>query len=66
MLRQVPYFAHAAEPSLADLARQAVQRGYGPGEAFFLEGDPAAGLWIVESGRVKAYKLSPEGEALDL
>jgi CRP/FNR family transcriptional regulator len=28
----------------------------------FLEGSPSAGLWIVENGRVKAYKLSPDGQ----
>jgi CRP/FNR family transcriptional regulator len=27
----------------------------------FLEGDPAEGLWIVEKGRVKVFKLSPDG-----
>jgi CRP/FNR family transcriptional regulator len=28
----------------------------------FLEGEPSAGLWIVENGRVKAFKLSPDGQ----
>lgn len=27
-----------------------------------MEGDPSAGLWIVESGRLKACKLSPDGK----
>jgi len=62
MLRQHPYFAYVAGPSLDDLAQRAVHRSYGPGEMIFLEGDASAGLWIVESGRVKAYKLSPDGQ----
>jgi CRP-like cAMP-binding protein len=28
----------------------------------FLEGEPSAGLWLVENGRIKAYKLSPDGQ----
>jgi CRP-like cAMP-binding protein len=62
MLRQVPYFAHLAEPQLALLAGQAVGRTFGPGEILFLEGEPSAGLWVLENGRVKAYKLSPDGQ----
>jgi CRP-like cAMP-binding protein len=62
MLRQLPYFADVAAPSLHELARKAVQRAFRPEEMIFMEGDPSAGLWIVESGRVKAYKLSPDGK----
>ncbi|OQY34594.1 MAG: hypothetical protein B6I38_02265 [Anaerolineaceae bacterium 4572_5.1] len=31
------------------------------GETLFLEGDPCAGLHIVQSGGVKLYRLSPQG-----
>lgn len=62
MLRQLPYFAHVAEPTLNELAAQAVHCTFAPNEMIFLEGESSAGLWIVENGRVKAYKLSPEGQ----
>lgn len=62
ILRQIPYFAHVAEPHLNSLAQQAVRRSFSPGEVIFLEGAPSAGLWILENGRVKAYKLSPDGQ----
>jgi len=62
MLRQLPYFAYAAKLSLNELGQQAVQRSFSPDEMIFLEGDPSAGLWILEHGRVKAYKLSPDGQ----
>ncbi|MCO5195631.1 MAG: Crp/Fnr family transcriptional regulator [Anaerolineae bacterium] len=62
ILRQIPYFAHIAEPHLNSLAQQAVRRSFSPGEVIFLEGESSAGLWILESGRVKAYKLSPDGQ----
>lgn len=61
-LQHLPYFAHAAEAALVTLSQQAVYRTYRPGETIFLEGEPSAGLWIIENGRVKAYKLSPDGQ----
>jgi CRP-like cAMP-binding protein len=60
-LRQHSYFARAAEPQIVSLALQAIRRTFGAGEIIFLEGEPSAGLWILESGRVKAFKLSPDG-----
>lgn len=60
-LRRIPYFAHVADAQLALLAQHAICRTFAPGESIFLEGDPSAGLWIVEDGRVKAYKLSSDG-----
>ncbi|MBP6786403.1 MAG: Crp/Fnr family transcriptional regulator [Candidatus Promineofilum sp.] len=60
-LRQIPLFTGAAEAQIDALAHHAVPRHFAPGEALFMEGDPSAGLWILESGRVKAYKLSPDG-----
>lgn len=62
MLQQMPYFAHVTEPALNELAQQAVHRTLAANEMIFLEGEPSAGLWIVENGRVKAYKLSPDGQ----
>lgn len=62
MLRKLRFFAHVAEPSLNELARQAVHCTFASSEVIFLEGEPSAGLWIVENGRVKAYKLSPDGQ----
>jgi CRP-like cAMP-binding protein len=34
---------------------------YQAGETIFLEGDAALGLWLIEHGRVKIYKLSHAG-----
>ncbi len=62
MLRQLPYFAQVAESALNELASQAVHSTFAPNEMIFLEGESSAGLWIVENGRIKAYKLSPDGQ----
>lgn len=61
-LRHIPVFAGAAEEQLDALAGRAVLRRFLPGEVIFTEGEPSAGLWILGSGRVKAYKLSPDGD----
>jgi CRP/FNR family transcriptional regulator len=61
MLRRLPYFQHAAEDHVRALAARARSRVFARGELIFQEGDPSAGLWIIESGRVKAFKLSPDG-----
>lgn len=62
LLCHLPYFAHIAESTLNELTQQAIHCSFAPDEMIFLEGDPSAGLWIVENGRVKAYKLSPDGQ----
>lgn len=62
MLRQHPYFSRLNDAALEKLALQAAQRTFAASEMLFLEGDPSAGLWLLENGRVKAYKLSPDGQ----
>lgn len=61
MLRTVPYFAVLNRRVLQEIADRAQRRTYLPGEMIFLEGDPCAGLFIIESGQVKAFKTSSEG-----
>jgi CRP-like cAMP-binding protein len=62
MLQQLPYFAQVNDAALSELAQQAVRCTFTANEMIFLEGDPSAGLWILQNGRVKAYKLSPDGQ----
>ena len=61
LLRALPYFASLDEDTLAFIVAQAVRRTYSPDEVIFLEGDPCAGLFIVQTGHVKIYAASPEG-----
>lgn len=60
-LRPIPTFAGMDDRHLAALADHAVARRFVPGETIFVEGEPSAGLWIVQSGRVKAFKMSAAG-----
>lgn len=62
MLCHLPHFDHVADATLNELAQQAIHCTFVPNEMIFLEGESSAGLWLVENGRVKAYKLSPDGQ----
>jgi CRP/FNR family transcriptional regulator len=60
-LRSLVYFEDISADVIEVLAREAVRQVFASGEVIFIEGDPAAGLRIIEQGSVKIYKLSPEG-----
>ncbi len=40
---------------------RAVPRNYNPGEMLFHEGDPCAGLFVIEAGNVRIFKSSATG-----
>jgi CRP/FNR family transcriptional regulator len=61
LLRSIPYFASLDEDTLASIVTLAARRTYSPDEVIFLEGEPCAGLFIVQTGHVKIYTASPEG-----
>ena len=47
---------------LDSLASIAHMRDYERGRIIFSEGDEASGLYVVASGKIKIYKMSPEGK----
>jgi CRP/FNR family cyclic AMP-dependent transcriptional regulator len=61
LLHSVPYFARLDADAMTAAAVRAISRDYGKGAVIFLEGDPCAGLHVIEEGRVKLYKVSAEG-----
>lgn len=60
-LRVNPYFDELPEGVLKEIAAQTQLREYERGDMLFWEGDPCAGLHIMESGSVKLYRISPQG-----
>ena len=60
-LRKNPYFDNLPEEMLKEIAAHMQLRGFARGEMLFWEGDPCAGLHIIEEGSVKLYRLSPQG-----
>lgn len=61
ILQAHPYFAQVPALQLERLAQKARHRTFDPGQILFLTGEASAGLWILERGRVKVYKVVPEG-----
>ncbi|MBK8026382.1 MAG: Crp/Fnr family transcriptional regulator [Chloroflexi bacterium] len=61
-LGRLPYFRQQPAERIASLAQSAVLRLYSAGEILFLEGEPSSGLWLVEAGRIKVFKLNPDGQ----
>jgi CRP/FNR family transcriptional regulator len=60
-LRRVAIFADLSETELQFLAERAVPRNYSKGDLVFSEGDPCAGLFVIESGHLRIFKSSPAG-----
>jgi len=60
-LAALPYFSALDRADLTALAGQATCRHFAAGEMLFVQDEPSAGLWIVETGRVKIFRLSPGG-----
>jgi CRP-like cAMP-binding protein len=61
VLAAVPTFAGLDVATLAAVARAASRRHYAADQVVFLEGEPGAGLYVVEHGWLKAVKLAPSG-----
>lgn len=60
-LAKVPIFSGLTDNELAFLSQHAVPRQYAAGEQVFGEGEPCAGLYVVQSGRVRIFKSSVNG-----
>jgi len=57
----ITYFEGIAEDELTHIIDNTLLRTFSAGEMIFLEGEPVDGLWIVERGNVKIFKLNPDG-----
>jgi CRP/FNR family transcriptional regulator len=60
-LRQNLYFNEIAEALMQDVAAHTQLREYQRGDVLMWEGDPCAGLHIMEQGSANIYRLSPQG-----
>src|SRR5208282_6842983 len=61
VLKGVSIFSGLSEQEFAFLTSHLRQRKYAAGELIFGEGDPCAGLYVVQSGNVRIFKSSAGG-----
>jgi len=62
LLKQCPLFAGLREEDLKRIKGIALPRQVGKREVLFSEGEEAKGFYVILSGKVKLYKISPEGK----
>lgn len=61
-IKNCPLFAGTTPEDLDSLARIGKLRSHEKGDLLFSEGETAVGFFVVATGKVKIYKLSPEGK----
>jgi len=57
----IPLFEGLPGEQLKALSGISLQRTYEKGQLIFAEGDEGIGFYIVQSGRIRIFKISPEG-----
>ncbi|MGH2410118.1 MAG: Crp/Fnr family transcriptional regulator, partial [Chloroflexota bacterium] len=61
-LKALPYFRGLSNDELAPLAARCRQRMLDDNEIIMMEGQPAAGLYVIRAGRVRIFKTSSRGK----
>jgi len=62
LLKRCPLFAGLKDEDLKKVRAIATLRQAGKREVLFSEGEEAKGFYVILSGKVKLYKISPEGK----
>lgn len=62
VMSETPLFGGLSVEQLEKIKRIAVAKSYDRGQPVFWEGDEGTGFYIVVNGKVKVYKVSPEGK----
>lgn len=61
ILRKTPLFASLTEDEIQALSSRTSTKRLQRGELLFGEGDPCKGLYLVASGKIRIFKVSPAG-----
>lgn len=65
-IKECTLFSEFSDHELNAVTQIALTRRFGRGEMIFSEGQDGAGFYIVESGRIKIFKLSADGKEIIL
>ncbi len=61
-IRQCTLFSGLTEEQIHEVMAISFEKNFGRGENVFFEGDDCNGLYIIAAGKVKVYKMSPDGK----
>ncbi len=61
-ISQVPLFQGLPERQLVELTEITVERSFAKGDPVFFEGDEGNGFYVITSGKIRIFKVSPEGK----
>lgn len=62
LLRQIPVFSELEDMAIHHLASRCVARDFAVGRVLFTAGDACRGLYMIQSGRFRIYRTSPDGK----
>jgi len=62
LMKRCVLFSGLDDDQLAQLSRITLAKSYEKGQVIFMEGRPADGFYLLTAGRVKLYKLAPDGK----
>ena len=61
IISKTPLFSGLDEDALQKVSAITVRKNYDKGQIIFSEGDAGDGFYTIVSGRVKIFKVAPEG-----
>ena len=61
-IASIPFFEELPDEQIEDLSMIVTDQEFHRGQMIFSEGDDGTGFYVVVSGRVKIFKLSPDGK----
>jgi CRP/FNR family transcriptional regulator len=62
IIAQIPLFSGLSRGQLAQFQGIALEKNFGRGELIFSEGDEGSGFYVILTGTVKVFKVSPDGK----
>jgi CRP-like cAMP-binding protein len=66
LIRNIPVFESLSNNELVQIERMLHERRYMPGESVFNEGEPGAGMYIIQKGTVVIKKSVSDTDSIEL
>ncbi len=66
IIRKIPFFSSLKENELLQISQKFIEKEFKKGGYLFWEGEPAACLYVIKTGKVKVLKHSAQGREIVL